>query len=139
MPLIEWNDELSVGIDEIDEQHKKWISIINDLHTSLMEETSLDTLEKTINEVEEYTFFHFAEEEKLMGNVGYPDLSRHSRIHFSFRQEIIRVRSSILSGEVVLRTQVMSILKSWLLDHIMKEDMQYGDFIKEKCSKEKKV
>jgi len=135
MSLIEWKDELSVGIDEIDAQHKKWIAIINELHNSIMEGDSLASLEKTVKEVEEYTFFHFREEEKLLEKVNYPELSRHSRVHFSFRQEIIRVKSAILSGEVVLRTQVMSVLKNWLLDHIMKEDMKYADFIRERSKK----
>lgn len=138
MPLIEWDEKLSVGIDEIDAQHKKWISIINELHDSIMDGKSLDTLEKIVNDVEQYTFFHFAEEEKLLEKVAYPELARHSRIHFSFRQEITRVKSAILSGQVVLRTQVMSVLKNWLLDHIMKEDMKYGDFIKDKSTKSKK-
>ena len=135
MSLIDWDEKLSVGIDEIDAQHKKWIAIINELHNSIMEGDSLASLEKIVKEVEEYTFFHFREEEKLLEKVNYPELSRHSRVHFSFRQEIIRVKSAILSGEVVLRTQVMSVLKNWLLDHIMKEDMQYADFIRKNNKK----
>lgn len=135
MPLIEWNEKLSVGIDEIDEQHKKWISIINDLHDSILDGKSRDTLEKIANDMEAYTFHHFSEEEKLLEKIGYPELFEHSRVHFNFRQEISRLKNDILSRKGILSTQVMGVLKNWLLDHIMEEDMKYGEFIKKKSAK----
>ena len=130
MPLIDWNEDLSVGVGEMDDQHKKWIAIINELHRSLMEGLGGNSLKEIVKEMEEYTDYHFSAEEELMEKAGYPDLGRHRRMHFGFRQEILRIKKDILGGEIVLQTQVMGIMKNWLVDHIEEADREYGEFIK---------
>ena len=132
MSLIEWREEFSVGIDEIDGQHRKWIGIINDLHDSLTQSKGDDVLSRLVREMEEYTDFHFSEEEKLLERAGYPDLSKHRLTHYSFRQQVLRLKGEILNGEMVLRTQVMSIVKNWLEEHILREDKAYGEFIRKR-------
>lgn len=129
MPLIDWNENLSVGVGEMDDQHQKWIAIINELHESLMEAKDVSSLEEIVKEMEEYTDYHFSAEEDMLEKAGYPDLGRHRRMHFGFRQEILRIKKDILGGEIVLQTQVMGIMKSWLMDHIQKADKEYGDYI----------
>jgi len=132
MSLIEWTEKFSVGIDDIDKQHQKWISIVNELHDSIMEGRGLSILEKLVKEMEEYTDFHFSKEEEMLEKAGWPELDRHKRIHFSFKQQITTLKRDILSGEIVLRSQVMSVIKNWLTDHILKEDQEYTEFIMEK-------
>lgn len=132
MSLIEWTEEFSVGIDHIDKQHQKWISIVNELHDSIMEGRAISTLEGLVKDMEEYTDFHFSKEEEMLEKAGWPELDRHKRIHFSFKQQITNLKHDILSGEIVLRSQVMSIIKSWLVEHILKEDQEYSKFIANK-------
>lgn len=129
MSLIEWTEEFSVGIDEIDRQHQKWISIVNELHDSIMEARGISSLKELIREMEEYTDFHFSAEEEMLQKAGWPELDRHKRIHFSFKQQITQLKRDISSGELVLRSQVMSVIKNWLIDHILKEDQEYSEFI----------
>lgn len=129
MSLIEWTEEFSVGIDEIDMQHRKWISIVNELHDSIMETRGADSLKELIGEMEEYTDFHFSAEEEMLQKAGWPELDRHKRIHFSFKQQVTQLKRDISSGEMVLRSQVMSVIKNWLTDHILKEDREYSEFI----------
>jgi len=129
MSLIEWTEEFSVGIDEIDMQHRKWISIVNELHDSIMETRGADSLKELIGEMEDYTDFHFSAEEEMLQKAGWPELDRHKRIHFSFKQQVTQLKRDISSGEMVLRSQVMSVIKNWLTDHILKEDREYSEFI----------
>ena len=129
MSLIEWTEEFSVGIDEIDRQHQKWISIVNELHDSIMETRGMSSLKELIREMEEYTDFHFSAEEEMLQKAGWPELDRHKRIHFSFKQQVTQLKRDISSGEMVLRSQVMSVIKNWLIEHILKEDQEYSDFI----------
>ena len=129
MSLIEWSEEYSVGIEEIDNQHQKWISIVNELHDSIMEARGISSLKELIREMEEYTDFHFSAEEEMLQKAGWPELDRHKRIHFSFKQQITQLKRDISSGELVLRSQVMSVIKNWLIDHILKEDQEYSEFI----------
>lgn len=129
MSLIEWTEEFSVGIDDIDSQHKKWISIVNELHDSIMEARGISVMTGLVKEMEEYTDFHFSKEEEMLEKAGWPELDRHKRIHFSFKQQITQLKREISSGELVLRSQVMSVIKNWLVDHILKEDQEYSKFI----------
>ena len=132
MSLIEWTDDFSVGIEEIDKQHRQWISIVNRLHDSIMETGGVGTLNELIVEMEEYTDLHFSTEEEMLAKAGWPELDRHKRIHFSFKQQVKHLKRDIYSGELVLRSQVMSVIKNWLLGHILKEDKEYSQFIANK-------
>ena len=128
MLLISWNRELSIGIPEMDEQHKRWINIINELHESLMNSLGTNALAKTFQDVIEYTAYHFDEEEKLMQQINYPDYLSHKAVHLSFTDKINKLRDEFMTGEVVLRTEIMGILKTWLTDHIMSMDKEYAGF-----------
>lgn len=132
MPLIEWDEaRLSVHIREIDEQHKWWIGIINELHESLMNSLGPETLEKTFLNVIEYTAYHFDEEEKLMERINYPQICEHVAIHSSFKSRMIELKDEFMKGGIVLRTEVMSILKNWLEHHIGEEDQKYSSALRQ--------
>ncbi|MDT8316429.1 MAG: bacteriohemerythrin [bacterium] len=132
MPLIEWTEEFSVGIEEIDNQHQKWISIVNELHDSIIKTRGISALKELIREMEEYTDLHFSTEEEMLEKAEWPELDRHKRIHFSFKQQVMQLKRDIYAGELVLRSQVMSVIKNWLVEHILKEDREYSKFIKNK-------
>ena len=127
MPTIEWTKELSVGIHEIDEQHKKWVEIINELHHALMCFKGNDDLKKTlIKEMADYTDYHFSEEEKYMQEIAYPNYENHKNIHEWFKVKINQLKGAVTSGERVLAREIMKVLQHWLVGHIMKEDKYYA-------------
>lgn len=126
MALIEWDDSrLSVGIEIIDTQHKKWVSIMNELDEAILSMKGPKLLEKTFEEMVSYVHYHFAEEEKLMAERAYADLDEHKRIHGIFKEHIEQYQKDFQSGDLVLCSQVMRTLKRWLEDHIMVEDKKY--------------
>src|SRR5512140_2145124 len=63
---IEWSDELSVGIQEIDEQHKVLVGLVNDMHRAIHEHHGRDTARAILEKLGDYTRVHFAVEESLM-------------------------------------------------------------------------
>jgi len=129
MSLIEWNKEkFSVHVDEMDEQHKKWIALINTLHDSLIENNCNISANDALQGMLDYTKYHFAKEEELMTNAGYPNYDAHLLAHADFISKLATLDRAIQSGEILLRTQIMSVLKSWLEDHIQKTDRLYGKF-----------
>jgi hemerythrin len=130
MSLIEWDSKkFSVHVDEMDEQHKKWIHLINVLHDSLMEKKDNVTPKSAIEEMLAYTRYHFAQEEALMRNIDYPAFIEHKQLHGDFIVELQSLNVEINTGHILLRTQIMSILKNWLEDHITTADMRYGEYI----------
>ncbi len=128
MPHIDWDEKYALSISEIDDQHKRWFDIINELHDALKSGKGPDTFEKTINSLLEYTQYHFAHEEAFMKKINYPSFHEHRRMHDAFKNEIFNLQNEFLSGDVVMRSQVMSRLQGWLRDHILVEDRKYADF-----------
>ncbi|MBU0674010.1 MAG: bacteriohemerythrin [Proteobacteria bacterium] len=138
MPFIEWNNDFSVNNVEIDNQHKHWICIINSLHQVLMIEGNGNIKEKVTGalvEMNTYTRRHFAYEEMCMRRVDYPGTIEHIKLHNAFAAQITRYLSKIYSGELVMGTEVMARLNSWLRDHILIEDQKYCSYLAENKDK----
>jgi len=130
MSLITWDKEkFSVGVDEMNEQHKKWISLINKLHGSLITPNPETSPEIAIKEMIDYTAFHFKQEEDLLQEVQFPGYEKHKLEHEYFILKLEKLDQDITNGTYVLKTQIMSILKNWLEDHICKADKSYGAYI----------
>ncbi len=123
---ITWDDSFSVNVAEIDEQHKKWIEITNDLHDSIMKGIAGNLTGKIINSMIEYVEFHFTYEENYMKKNKYNNLTEHRQIHSNFIKKIKKYHQKHQSGKIVFNRAIMEELIDWLQDHILKEDKQYA-------------
>lgn len=127
MSKIEWDDSFSVGVVEIDEQHRRWIEIINKLHDSIMDKNvSVKTTDRILCEMIDYANFHFVFEEDHMKNVGYQDLKKHRYQHEYFNKNLAAKLQEERAGGLVMNTELMKILMNWLREHILEEDMKYS-------------
>jgi hemerythrin len=129
--LVEWSEDLSVGIQEIDEQHKVLLEILNELNDGLHDvrrkEIRLEVLDKLID----YTKVHFAVEESLMRILGYPRYEEHKAEHDRLIGEIKEFREKFIQDPSAPTYELLVFLKRWLLNHIMKVDKHYEQhFIK---------
>ncbi len=123
MPKIDWDDSFSVGIVEIDEQHRRWIEIINELHDSIMDkDISAQTTNRILHEMIDYANFHFAFEEDYMERINYAELRKHRYQHEFFRKNLLTRLQEERAGGLLRNTDVMRILMSWLQKHILEED-----------------
>ncbi len=107
---MEWSENLSVGIKEIDEQHKKLVSQINALHDGMRSGQGKDTLEKTLGELADYSQYHFKTEEKYMEKFGYPDFEKHREEHDAFVVKVADFQNAYSSGKLGLSIDVMNSL-----------------------------
>lgn len=129
MSLITWNDTFSVGFDEIDAQHKQWIQIINDLHAvfGCGDPQELSRIKvKSLATMIDYVNYHFEFEERFMEKMHFPELETHKQMHARFAGELMKIQADMQSGFQPLNTQLMSILKNWLEEHILNEDKKIG-------------
>lgn len=122
MELIEWTEDLSIGHEEIDEQHKEWINIINRLNKALVSNKGGASIDSLFKGVFYYTNYHFACEEALMQEASYADLDAHCKMHLHFKEGILTHIKALQDGEHKDVTIVMGSLKDWLINHIKKED-----------------
>ena len=129
MALFNWSDDYSVGIKEIDEQHKKLFEIINKLHAAMKEAKSKAILGKVIEEMISYTEFHFSTEEILLQNCRYPDFSQHKLKHEQFTKKVKEFEKKYLKGSALLSQEIVEFLRDWLVNHIKQSDKEYSLFI----------
>ncbi len=126
--FIEWNDELSVGIEEIDEQHKVLVGLINRMHDAIHQRHGSDVVEGILAELAEYTRIHFAVEESLMRLLNFPGYEEHRDLHEELIDQMVDLQQKIAEGKHSIGFELMHFLKVWLSKHIMEEDMQYSGF-----------
>jgi hemerythrin-like metal-binding protein len=132
MAQIIWNESYSVNNADIDAQHKEWIAIYNRLDNILLTGSG-DAVSRAATDalqaMQEYASYHFRQEEQYLREINYPDLVTHKRLHTDFDDQIYGYNRKIRSGEFVLNTEVISIIKTWLLHHILHEDQKYCAFV----------
>lgn len=120
---IEWASELNTGIDVIDSQHKRILDYINLLKHAIELRDHLE-VGKVLDELVDYTMSHFAFEESLQLEAGYKLAKPHKAIHDVFTQRVATYQQRHNAGEDVSE-QLYSMLATWLLHHIKREDMAY--------------
>ena len=127
--LISWHDSFSVKNEIIDSQHKKFIDIINKFYTIFKRKGSYDEMKAVLHEIKEYTVYHFTEEEAIMEKASYPYLDEHKISHEKLIEKITNVEVKYRAGEITVNYEMMNLLRSWLTEHILKEDKLYVGFI----------
>ena len=125
--VVEWSDELSVGIQEIDEQHKYLVGLVNELNEALITRGGTDAVRETFDRLIEYTRTHFVVEESLMRILGYPDYENHKHSHEQLLGQVLAFKERFETEHRVHRRELMEFLKQWLTQHIMKEDVLYSE------------
>lgn len=131
MSQITWDDSYSVGNDAVDAQHKEWIAIYNRLDHAILNGSSGDLTkvrEEILQAMMEYASYHFRQEEQYMQEMGYPDIVAHKRVHTDFDDQLYNYHRMVRNGELVLNSELITIIKNWLLNHILKVDMKYKAF-----------
>ena len=129
MALITWNDGYSVKVKQFDEQHKKLIDMVNDLHDAMKVGKGKEILEKILAALIQYTGTHFANEERLMKLHNYPGYEQHKKEHNLLVLQVIDVQRKYHDGGAVLSQSVMTFLKEWLQKHIQGTDKNYAPFL----------
>lgn len=130
--FIEWTEELSVGIQEIDEQHKVLVSIINRLYETIIKQTDREEIGYIMNELAQYTVVHFAVEESLMRIFDYPNYEEHKQHHEELTNQVIQLTEKVQHGKFSSSMELLSFLKNWLTRHILIEDKKYSTFFLER-------
>jgi hemerythrin len=129
MALITWSDAYSIKVAAMDEQHKKLLNIMNELHEYQKQGKSKEIIEKTLKGLVDYTRTHFGAEERFLQQNKYPKLAEHQAIHKNLLGQVEKYMERYKAGEGVIAAELNNFLKDWLIKHILNIDMEYGKFI----------
>ncbi len=132
MALMDWNPTLSVKIKKFDDQHKKLVDLLNQLHDGMKAGQGNAVLGNVLQSLITYTSTHFKDEEQVMQANSYPDLTRHRAEHEKLVKQVLDLQKKFQAGGAVLTLTVLSFLKDWLFTHIQGEDKKYGVFLNAK-------
>ncbi|HOA55712.1 MAG TPA: bacteriohemerythrin [Clostridiales bacterium] len=129
---IAWTPDLSVGVKNIDEQHKIWFEKANELFEAGKQQRAKEYINTMIDFLDEYTKKHFSDEESYMEEIGYPELDAQKKAHASFINDLAKLKKDYNDGGgnllVILNANKMVI--NWLTNHIRHMDKKIGDYVK---------
>lgn len=130
--FIVWKDTYSVGIDSIDQQHRKLVNLINQLTTAVDYSTGEEFEREALAELVDYTKTHFTYEEGLMEDNGYPDFEAHRAQHKAMIAEVDIVLAEYEQDHDMAMRHAVDYLRGWLINHINGTDKQYSSFLIDK-------
>ncbi len=130
MPLIEWSDNYSVGIETADIHHKKLSSMINSLYESMKSGDSHEVVAKILSALIVYTDKHFEYEEDLLKTHNYPGYEEQK--HIELLEQVKELNEKFNSRTTTISIELLSFLKGWLIDHINGTDKKYTEFLHSK-------
>jgi hemerythrin-like metal-binding protein len=134
MAYFNWDDKYSVGVREIDDQHRKLVSLVNALYEAMGSGQGRTVVGKVLNELISYTDEHFTAEEAMLEKYGYPAAAYlpHKREHDALTRKVEELSVRFSAGTIGLANEVGDFLKNWLTNHILVVDKKYAPFLASK-------
>jgi hemerythrin-like metal-binding protein len=129
MSLMTWTSAMSVGVPELDEDHRVLIRIINQLAESEKNRNHAGILRQSLYSLLRYVEFHFAREERVLAACDFPGMTHHKQEHRAFTAHMKKLAEALDDDELpaadIVNQDLLIYLKDWLNHHILIEDMAY--------------
>ena len=126
--FIEWETRFELGIHEFDEHHKHLVDLLNMTYDGFIGKAEQDELGAVLDELVDYATYHFAAEEYWMELHTYPGMLQHREEHARFCTRVVEIQNDFHQGKTNLSLEILKFLNSWLVNHILKTDAEYGRF-----------
>ena len=127
---LHWDSSMDTGIELIDNDHKKLLGLINQLQTATRYQIDDTMIENTLNELIEYTKYHFDREEQLMQINQYPGYEAHKELHKLMIKKVSQFIEGYTTNKVHTIDDTLVFLKGWLVNHIKGKDKDYVPYLK---------
>ena len=131
MAHIEWTDDLSVGMDDIDKQHRQFIRLMDKTQTAIDRGASRKEVGAIVSELVDYGRCHFETEEQYFEKFKYPYAKEHIREHEKLLRNIVAYSDRFEDGQEIAQ-ELLTFLENWLVEHLKKHDMKYSRYFKKK-------
>ena len=132
MTLPVWNASMSVGISEMDDDHRILLGLISELSEAKYDPNAFGAFSSYLDALQLYSADHLAREERMLEAVGFPELDEHRTSHDEFRDRCEGFKRQLEDdAEELEPTDVERYLIDWWTRHILKEDMAYKPFVED--------
>lgn len=130
LAFLNWSSSYSVGVANLDAEHRQFIDLLNQLYDSVINGTANNAKTAAIlDQVYDFAVTHCAHEEELLIAAGYPDIGKTMQEHQYLRDTIETYRQK-LTQHGSISMELANFLMEWVLQHILKEDKKCGAFLK---------
>ncbi len=129
MAFIEWSDDMSVGVEVLDDDHRVIILLLNELYEAMVEGEGRAAMGFILDSLVNYTTIHFEREEKAFEKTDYPDIEAHKRLHKTLIKQVLDIQEKHNNSIFLMSMEVLDFLKRWLLDHIQGTDKKYEPYL----------
>ncbi|HWR22051.1 MAG TPA: hemerythrin family protein [Feifaniaceae bacterium] len=125
-----WTPNLTVGVAAIDEQHKIWFEKAEALFEAGKNRRSAEYIGELLEFLDSYTQEHFADEERYMLSIQYPDYALQRKAHADFlaRLKTLKVEYAKSGGNILVILEANQMMINWLTQHISGMDKRIGDY-----------
>jgi len=130
MPLIVWDDSMSIGVPQIDAQHKQLFILANDVARTLERGFDKESIQMDLGILCNYAVEHFAMEEALMDMDAYPDYDLHMSEHMQCTTKALDFLEAFSSDKEVDMSEFLQFVTFWIRDHILNVDQGLGVFLR---------
>lgn len=124
MALLTWDDKYSLNVAELDRQHQRLFDLFNELYEAMQQGKGPAVIGQVLTAVIDYTAYHFAFEEGLLRQNGYPQFAAHHAEHVRLGQQAKELAARARQQDVTPAT--LKFLSGWLLNHILVEDRKFA-------------
>lgn len=130
MALYQWDDALSVGNVQIDNDHKHLMELVIQLHDAMRTGKGRDVVGNILEDLINYTHSHFEMEEKFMREINYSEYEAHKAEHARLVKEVTDLQTRFKTGNITITVSVSNFLSDWLRNHILGLDQKLANAIK---------
>ncbi|PKP12023.1 MAG: hypothetical protein CVU09_00550 [Bacteroidetes bacterium HGW-Bacteroidetes-4] len=129
--LLDWLADFELGIQEMDEQHKQLIDLVNAMHASLKQGKNKKEVKDNIRSFVDFASYHFGNEEQYFEQFGFSDTKDHTQEHKAFVKEILQFQSDYSANKIKFLDDFMQFIKKWLHKHFSVSDKKYAALFKQ--------
>lgn len=132
--IFKWKDNFSIGIEEIDRQHKRLFEIGGEIYNLAILKDGQDHYDEIIallNSLKDYTVYHFGFEESLMEKYNYDDIDKHKQQHDKFIEKLVEIEAQDIDArqkKVIL--DILDFIVNWISSHILGTDFKYKGIVR---------
>jgi hemerythrin len=133
--ILMWTDNLTVGVKDFDEDHRRLIRIVNELHMATQYPDAAGNVESeeieiALHRLENYVKYHCVSEEKAMAKAHYPELEAHRKEHDKLLDMVVEMTARFKGSVSVKDAQeIMLAMHDWMVNHINGTDKQYTEYL----------
>ncbi|MBF0184045.1 MAG: hemerythrin family protein [Magnetococcales bacterium] len=126
---LPWDSSFHVGLAEIDDDHQRLVALLNGLISALNEQASQETVGRLLDELVNYTAWHFRHEERLMQSYRYSQFIAHKRQHTQLIEQANQAHSLYRTEGNKVVMEVVALLKDWLINHVLIVDKSLAEYL----------